>query len=140
MTSVSSGGSMLRREDETETEVRRGDQDNINRFARLNARLNEVKAEREAINKQLEGIDDASTELMMMTGDDEKVLLMIGGDSAAFLEVSEEYATEHCENMVEKLQNKVDELVQEEADIAKEQAKLKTILYGRFGKSIQLEA
>ena len=45
MASVSSGGAMLRHEEENETEVRREDQENINRFARLNARLHEVRAE-----------------------------------------------------------------------------------------------
>ena len=44
-TSVSSGGAMLRKEEENETEVRREDQENINKFARLNARLHEARAE-----------------------------------------------------------------------------------------------
>lgn len=136
MTTVSGGGGMLRPEEESEAEVRREDQNNINQFARLNARLNEVKAEKESMKKQLEGIDDASTELMMGSG--EQVMLMVGGET--FFEVSEEYATEHCEAEVEKLQEQVDSLEQEEADILESQAKLKTILYGRFGKSIQLEA
>lgn len=73
-----------------------------------------------------------------MMGSGEKVMLMMGGET--FFEVSEEYATEYCETEVEKLQEHVDNLEQEEADILEEQAKLKTILYGRFGKSIQLEA
>ena len=42
---VSSGGAMLRPEEENETEVRREDQENINKFARLNARLHEARAE-----------------------------------------------------------------------------------------------
>jgi prefoldin subunit 4 len=33
-------------EEESDAEVRRQDQDNINRFARLNARLHEVRAEK----------------------------------------------------------------------------------------------
>jgi hypothetical protein len=45
MASVSSGGAMLRHEDESEAEVTREDQDNINKFARLNARLHEIRAE-----------------------------------------------------------------------------------------------
>jgi len=49
MASVSSGGGMLRPEEESDAEVRREDQDNINHFARLNARLNEVKAEKESL-------------------------------------------------------------------------------------------
>lgn len=36
-------------EEESEAEVRRVDQDNINKFARLNARLHEVRDERAVI-------------------------------------------------------------------------------------------
>jgi hypothetical protein len=37
--------SVVSREDENENEVRREDQEKINRFARLNARLQEVRSE-----------------------------------------------------------------------------------------------
>lgn len=40
---------MLKPEEENEAEVRREDQDNINKFARLNAKLHEVRAEREQL-------------------------------------------------------------------------------------------
>jgi hypothetical protein len=38
---------MLAPEEENESEVRRVDQDNINKFARLNARLHDGRSERE---------------------------------------------------------------------------------------------
>lgn len=79
-------------------------------------------------------MDDASTELMMGSGD--KVMLFLG---EAFFEASEEEATEFCETAVEKNQNKIDALEEEEADIVQQQDVLKKLLYGRFGKSIQLE-
>ncbi len=41
----SSGGAMLSKEEENEAEVRREDQENINSFGRLNARLQEVQEE-----------------------------------------------------------------------------------------------
>lgn len=85
------------------------------------------------IQKELESLDDASTELMMMNGD---VLLMLG---EAFLETPEDEATEYCEAAVERLQSKMDALTGEEEDILQQQQKLKVILYGRFGKSINLE-
>ena len=118
----------------TENEVRREDQENINKFGRLNARLYEVRGERDAIKKKLERIDDASTELMMGSGD--KVMLMLGD---AFFESSEDDATEFCEAEVEKYQAVVDKLEEEESEILEEQEKLKKILYTRFGKSINLE-
>ena len=40
---------MLDSKDENEAEVRREDQKNINRFARLNARLGLVRSERDAL-------------------------------------------------------------------------------------------
>jgi prefoldin subunit 4 len=40
---------MLAAEEENEAEVRREDQDNINQFARLNARVNDVQNERERL-------------------------------------------------------------------------------------------
>ena len=40
---------MLAPEEENEAEVRREDQDNINSFARLNAKLHEVRAEKESL-------------------------------------------------------------------------------------------
>ena len=103
----------------TENEVRREDQENINKFGRLNARMYEVRGERDAIKTKLERIDDASTELMMGSGD--KVMLMLGG---AFFESSEEDATEFCEAEVEKYQAVVDKLEEEESEILEEQEKL----------------
>jgi hypothetical protein len=40
---------MLRPENENDNDVRREDQDNINRFGRLNARLHELRAEKQAL-------------------------------------------------------------------------------------------
>mmetsp|Transcript_2806 Transcript_2806/g.4398 ORF Transcript_2806/g.4398 Transcript_2806/m.4398 type:complete len:135 (-) Transcript_2806:120-524(-) len=132
---MNGGGAMLTREEESEAEVRAIDQQNINEFGRLNARLHEVRGEKEGIQKQLEVMDDASTELMMATGTS-KVLLQLGN---CFVEVPEDEATEHTEAETEKLQERIDALNGEEADIVSKQGKLKVILYGRFGKSINLE-
>eukprot|EP00980_Cylindrotheca_fusiformis_P029894 scaffold24012_cov186-Cylindrotheca_fusiformis.AAC.7 len=121
-------------EEESEAEVRREDQDNINKFARLNARLHEVRDERGLIKKSLERLDDASTELMMASGD--SVLLFIG---ESFFDTTEEDATEFCEEEVERMQGLLETLEAEEAGIVEQQAELKKILYSRFGKSIQLE-
>jgi prefoldin subunit 4 len=79
-------------------------------------------------------MDDASTELMMGSGD--KVMLFMG---EAFLEATEEEATEFCEAQVELQQAKMDALNEEETNIIEQQEVLKKELYGRFGKSIQLE-
>ena len=64
-------------------------------------------------------------------------MLLIG---ESFFETSEDDATEFCEAEVDRMTETLEALDQEEAEIVDEQAKLKSVLYGRFGKSIQLEA
>ncbi|OEU11536.1 Prefoldin, subunit 4 [Fragilariopsis cylindrus CCMP1102] len=122
--------------EENSTEVRREDQDNINKFARLNARLHELRDERKIIKQSLERLDDASTELMMGSEGD-NVMLLIG---ESFFDTSEEDATEYCESEVERMSGELEILDGEESTILERQAELKKLLYGRFGKSIQLEA
>mmetsp|Transcript_21316 Transcript_21316/g.50664 ORF Transcript_21316/g.50664 Transcript_21316/m.50664 type:complete len:130 (-) Transcript_21316:1544-1933(-) len=123
-------------EEEVDVEVRREDQNNINKFARLNARKQELQEERDIIKKSLERLEDASTELMMASAGD-TVMLLIG---ESFFETNEDSATEYCESEVEKLSAKLESLVEEETKVSEEQAALKKVLYARFGKSIQLEA
>ena len=125
---------MLTREEEVDTEVTPHDQNNINEFGRLNARLHEVKGEHEGYKKRLEKLDDACTELMMGGGDDVHLLL---GD--AFIVATEDDATKYCEEQVEDLQVVVDGLEEEQGEIKGRQKELKVALYGRFGSSINLE-
>lgn len=127
-------GMILNKEEENDAEVRREDQDQINEFGKLNARRHEVRDETEKLKKLLEKIDDASTELMMGNGD--RVMLRLG---EAMFEATEDDATEFCEAEVERHQETLDKLGEEEADILEKQGGLKKILYGRFGKSINLE-
>jgi prefoldin subunit 4 len=84
--------------------------------------------------KSLERLDDASTELMMASGD--KVMLLIG---ESFFDTTEEKATEYCEAEVERMSELLETFEEEESEILGKQAELKKTLYGRFGKSIQLE-
>jgi prefoldin subunit 4 len=71
-----------------------------------------------------------------MMADQGKVLLFMGG---AFFETSEEEATTYCEDTVEQIQEKIRTLESEENEVLEKQEELKKVLYGRFGKSIQLE-
>ena len=63
-------------------------------------------------------------------------MLLIG---ESFFDTSEEDATEYCESEVERMQGLLETFEEEESKIVEEQAELKKVLYGRFGKSIQLE-
>jgi prefoldin subunit 4 len=125
---------MLAPEEENDNEVRREDQNNINSFARLNSTLHQVKLDSTALKNELDRLEDASTELMM--ADDDNVWLYMG---ECFFETSQDKATQVCEEQVEELSSKLEGLQGERDDILNSQAKLKQILYGRFGKSINLE-
>ena len=71
-----------------------------------------------------------------MSSGGDNVMLLIG---ESFFETSEEDATEFCEAEVERMSETLETLSKEEETILEEQAALKKVLYGRFGKSIQLE-
>ena len=71
-----------------------------------------------------------------MMASDDKVMLLIG---ESFFDTTEEEATEYCEAEVERISKLLEDFEEEESSILEEQAELKKILYGRFGKSIQLE-
>ena len=57
----------------------------------------------------------------------------------AFLDCSEEYATEYCEKKVSKYTAAIESMTAEEGTILARQKELKKLLYGRFGKAINLE-
>mmetsp|Transcript_235 Transcript_235/g.283 ORF Transcript_235/g.283 Transcript_235/m.283 type:complete len:130 (+) Transcript_235:8-397(+) len=120
-------------DDLPDVEVRFEDQQQINEFGRLNHRLHEIQDDMKVSKEKLETLEDATTELMM--GGD-SVRLKIG---EAFFDCSEEYATEYCEKKQEKLAAVVERMNTEEATILARQKELKVILYGRFGKAINLE-
>eukprot|EP00621_Florenciella_sp_RCC1693_P011662 CAMPEP_0182532322 /NCGR_PEP_ID=MMETSP1323-20130603/11303_1 /TAXON_ID=236787 /ORGANISM="Florenciella parvula, Strain RCC1693" /LENGTH=131 /DNA_ID=CAMNT_0024742053 /DNA_START=47 /DNA_END=442 /DNA_ORIENTATION=+ len=121
------------KEDLPEVEVREEDQMLINEFGRLNSRLHELQADSAALKEKIEHLDDATTELMM-GGDSVRLKL---GD--AFIDCSEDYATEFCEKRQERLQAQMDAITAEETTILERQKALKKALYGRFGAAINLE-
>ena len=133
-------------------EVRREDQVLINEFGRLNAHARELREERALLQKRLEEVDDATTELAMGDGDDvciprrapscrrgrrAQVQLMLGGE--AFVDVSEDVATAHCEAEQAAVQAELDALDERVGAMEARQKELKGVLYGRFGSQINLE-
>lgn len=125
---------MLAPQDENDNQVRREDQNRINQFSRLNTRKHQIQSQVQAHQQDLDRLEDAATDLMM--GESSTVWMQLGD---AWLQVSEDEATEHCEGKVEELQSKIDALRSEEKDILVQHEGLKKELYGRFGKSINLE-
>ncbi|KAI0136972.1 Prefoldin subunit-domain-containing protein [Xylariales sp. AK1849] len=129
---------MLSKEEEgtgDEVEVRREDQDKINRFSRLHQRELNIEDELKTKNKEKEELDDITTELELADEDD-LVPYKIGD---AFFHVSLEQAQQMLSKSNSKIEEDVSALDDKLGTIRDEMTQLKVELYARFGRSINLE-
>ncbi|KAL2006482.1 hypothetical protein VTN00DRAFT_9150 [Thermoascus crustaceus] len=131
---------MLSKEDEAsaggeDTEVRREDQDKINRFSRLHAREAVLEEQLKAKQKDKEDLEEISTELEL-ADEDELVPYKIG-DSFISLPLSE--AQSMLAASTEQIEGEVSRLEESLSDLREEMQQLKVALYARFGRSINLE-
>ncbi|ODA82048.1 hypothetical protein RJ55_00553 [Drechmeria coniospora] len=129
---------MLSKEDEAnsdEVEVRREDQDNINRFSRLHQRHLALTEELSLKSKEREELDDLSTELEL-ADEDEKIQYKIGD---AFFHVPLEQAQAMLEAATTEIDKHTENLESKMSSIHEEMTELKVDLYARFGKQINLE-
>ncbi|RDW85897.1 prefoldin subunit 4 [Coleophoma crateriformis] len=131
---------MLSKEDEAatgsdEVEVRREDQDKINKFSRLHQRELALEEELKTKHKEKEDLEDISNELELADEDD-MVPYKIG-DSFISLPLPE--VQEMLSSSTEKIEETVGELEGKLGTIREEMTQLKVELYARFGRSINLE-
>ena len=130
----------LRRESEmqqgdgTEAQVTWDDQQNINRFGRLNNRLHELADEIRLAKEANENLEDAGNELILS---DEDVVRFQIGEVFAHMPVDDVEA--RLEQMKEDAAKKLEKLEEEKESILAQMAELKKILYGKFGDAINLE-
>ncbi|KJY00793.1 prefoldin subunit 4 like protein [Zymoseptoria brevis] len=131
---------MLSREEEAtigeEKEVRREDQEKINRFSRLHSREKILEDELKVKQKDKEDLEEISGELELADEDD-KLPYKIG-DSFFSLPVPE--VQELLSASVERIDGEVEKAEEKLKELREEMQELKEALYGRFGKSINLEA
>ncbi|EEQ33715.1 hypothetical protein McanMca71_003933 [Microsporum canis] len=130
---------MLSKDDEAtsseETEVRREDQEKINRFSRLHQREAVLEAQLKVKLKDKEDLEEVSAELDL-ADEDVPVPYKIG-DSFMSLPLSE--AQEMLAASTEKIDKEVSEVEEKLGALKEEAQELKIALYARFGKSINLE-
>ncbi|KAG5973578.1 hypothetical protein E4U55_000397 [Claviceps digitariae] len=130
---------MLSKEDEQaagdEVEVRREDQDKINKFSRLHQRELAIEEQLKAKTKEKEELDDLSTELELADEDD-KIQYKIGD---AFFHVPLDQAQEMLEAATTKIDDETSALEDRISTVREEMQQLKVELYARFGKQINLE-
>lgn len=118
-----------------EVEVRREDQDKINKFSRLHQRELLLQEELSNKAKEKEELDDLSTELEL-ADEDEKIQYKIGD---SFFHLSLENAQEMLETATTRMDEETSELEDKLGVIREEMKGLKVQLYARFGKQINLE-
>ncbi|KAI7786206.1 prefoldin subunit 4 [Diaporthe eres] len=130
---------MLTKEDEQavgdEVEVRREDQDKINKFSRLHQRELKYEEELKIKSKEKEELDDITMELELADEDD-KIPYKIGD---SFFHVTVSQAQGMLEASTTRIEEDVSQLEDKLSTAREEMTQLKVELYARFGRSINLE-
>ncbi|CAD0200814.1 unnamed protein product [Chrysodeixis includens] len=111
------------------------DQQKINKFARLNAKVDDLKEELKVKQNDMKNLEEAVEELSL-TDDSEKIPYLIGEvfmcqgleDTLKFLDEAKGRKT----NEINDLEGRCDEL-------KSQMSELKAHLYGKFGSHINLE-
>ncbi|PUZ37906.1 hypothetical protein GQ55_9G155500 [Panicum hallii var. hallii] len=120
--------------DGTEAQVTWEDQQNINRFGRLNNRLHELQEDIKLAKEANENLDDAGNELIL--SDEDVVRFQIG---EVFAHMPRDDVETRLEQMKEDAAKKLEGLEEEKESILAQMAELKKILYGKFKDAINLE-
>ncbi|CAI9285152.1 unnamed protein product [Lactuca saligna] len=118
----------------SETEVTWEDQQNINKFGRLNNRYHELDDEIRIAMEANENFEDASNELILT--DEEVVRFQIG---EVFAHVPRDEVEIRIEQMKETTTKHLEKLKDEKESVVAQMADLKKILYAKFKESINLE-
>lgn len=117
------------------TEVLWEDQQKINKFSSLINKKDVLSDQLEKLKQEKDYIEDLAMEIELLD-EDEKIQYKIG-DSFIFLAVSQ--AVENIERDNEQLDSKISSTSEEIDEIDEQLSELKTHLYAKFGKNINLE-
>merc|ERR1711959_346520 len=118
-----------------DVDVNREVQKMIHLFGRLNNKRHEVEDKIKELKDKLGNLEDAQTELMLL--DEEEDVRYAVGDT--YSEFSTDTANEMVEAETEEAQRQVEEEGEKLSAIEEQMSDLKTKLYAKFGKSINLE-
>ena len=112
------------------------DQQKINQFARLNNRLEDLNEDVKSKKKEIQTLEDASTEMMMLVDDAEKIPYQIG---EVFVQMTQDEVQEQLDKTKADLEQEVGKLNEKAEEIKSQMSDLKTHLYAKFGNAINLE-
>jgi len=118
-----------------EVSVTWSDQQRINQFSRLNTQLSSLDDELKTCERDYINLVDACESLEVLI-DDDAAMIKIG---EVFISVSNEEAEEWAEKKKEEKTKEKEELLKQKEEIEIKMKELKTVLYGKFGKAINLE-
>uniref|UniRef100_A0A7N0UJA4 Prefoldin subunit 4 n=1 Tax=Kalanchoe fedtschenkoi TaxID=63787 RepID=A0A7N0UJA4_KALFE len=118
----------------SDTEVTWEDQQNINKFGRLNNRFHDLEDEIKLTKEMIESLEDAGNELIL--ADEEVIRFQIG---EVFVHLSNDEVEARIEKMKEETSKNLEKLEEEKESVVSQMAELKKILYGKFKDSINLE-
>ncbi|XP_059053846.1 probable prefoldin subunit 4 [Achroia grisella] len=111
------------------------DQQKINKFARLNAKVDDYKDELKVKQNDMKNLEEAVEELSL-ADDSEKIPYLIG---EVFVCQSLEDTLKSLETAKTRKENEISELEAKCEELKSQMGELKAHLYGKFGSHINLE-
>jgi prefoldin subunit 4 len=126
---------ILEKSQETDAQVSWEDQQNINKFSKLVQKLDYIEQVQADRKQELELLIDLLAEIEL-NDEEEAVKYKIG---EAFIQMTTAKAKEMIDRKESELKENLKDLDDEQSTINKELAKLKQLLYAKFGNSINLE-
>ncbi|ESR37248.1 prefoldin subunit 4 [Citrus sinensis] len=120
--------------EKSDTVVTWEDQQNINKFSKLNNRFHELEDEIKFAKETNDNLEDAGNELILT--DEDIVRFQIG---EVFAHVPREEVETRIEEMKEVNSKTLEKLEKEKETVLAQMNELKKILYGKFRDSINLE-
>ncbi|KAF8893547.1 Prefoldin subunit-domain-containing protein [Infundibulicybe gibba] len=128
---------VLEQEDENDDapEVTWEDQKRINAFSKFNTRIRGIEEKLGQLKQEKEALDDISTELEL-ADEDQLVLYKVG---EAFLHMPLPRALARLEKDQEAADARISSLAGAAEECEKEMKELKTVLYAKFGRAINLD-
>mmetsp|Transcript_61575 Transcript_61575/g.200951 ORF Transcript_61575/g.200951 Transcript_61575/m.200951 type:complete len:127 (+) Transcript_61575:87-467(+) len=119
----------------SDVEVAKEDQQNINRFSRLNLKYEELDFELVQLKKDVQTYKDATEEVEGCMEED-GIRYRVG---EAYMCMAEDRVTEKLAKLIEEADSKLTTKTDEIEEVKIEMDKLKKLLYSKFKNSINLE-
>lgn len=115
------------------------DQQMINRFAKFNARHEDLKDEISNKNNELKNYEDAiqEAEIKILEDESDRLHIQVGD---IMVNIGAEQTQKWLQEKIDTLKTSLEALNKRKEDISSSMSELKTHLYAKFGNNIHLES